>query len=54
MKEASITISTSELLMNIGIGAGLRYMWNVVNVLQFVVYFASWQVNMPPKAVIFV
>ena len=29
-------------------------MWKVVNVLQFVVYFLIWQVNVPPNANIFI
>ena len=29
-------------------------MWKVINVLQFVIYFLVWQINVPPNAKFFI
>ena len=49
-----IYITVSQLVLNLFVGAGLKYMWKVINVLQFIVFYQIWQINFPPKASIFV
>lgn len=36
--------------VNIVLGASLKFLWGMVNSLQFVVYMKDWKVNWPPNA----
>ena len=47
-----VTLSVFNLLLNLFAGVSLKYMWKVINVLQFIVYYPLWQVYIPPKAYI--
>ena len=46
--------STTTLAVNVVLAYGLKYLWNMVNILQFVVYFENWNVNMHPEAQIYI
>jgi len=43
-------LATSSLPINIVIGVSLKYLWGMINPLQFVVYMKEWKVNWPPNA----
>jgi len=32
------------LVMNIVLGMGMKYLWKMVNLLQFVVFMTAWQI----------
>ena len=44
------TISSSSVAVNILLGLSLKYLWGMVNMLQFVIYMNQWKVNWPPNA----
>ena len=44
------TFSVVNLLIGITAGSGLKHMWKVINVLQFVVYYPLWQITIPLMA----
>ena len=48
--EKANVLATSSLPVNIILGASLKYLWGMVNSLQFVVYMKEWKVNWPPNA----
>ena len=48
--EKANVLATSSLPVNIVLGASLKYLWGMVNSLQFVVYMKEWKVNWPPNA----
>jgi len=48
--EKANLLATSSLPINIALGASLKYLWGMVNSLQFVVYMKDWKVNWPPNA----
>ena len=49
-----VYFSALQLVINLAVGAGLKHMWKVINVLQFVVFYLMWQINVPPNASIFI
>jgi len=36
--------------LNILLGLSLKYLWGMVNTLQFVIFMDEWKVNWPPNA----
>jgi hypothetical protein len=44
------TLSTSSLAINILLGLSLKYLWGMVNVLQFCIYMLDWHLNWPANA----
>ena len=32
------------------LGYGLKYLWGIANMLQFVIYLGLWQINIIPEA----
>jgi hypothetical protein len=44
------TVSTSSLALNIILGLSLKYLWGMINVLQFVIYMNEWKINWPANA----
>jgi hypothetical protein len=48
--EKANILATSSLPVNIVLGASLKFLWGMVNSLQFVVYMKDWKVNWPPNA----
>lgn len=45
-----VTFSIGNLILNLVLAFGLKYLWNMVNLLQFVVFMRIWQIPIPPKA----
>ena len=50
LERPTVYFSAAQLGINLVIGAGLKHMWKVINVLQFVVYFLVWKINVDPLA----
>ena len=48
--EKANLLATSSLPINLALGVSLKYLWGMVNSLQFVVYMKEWKVNWPPNA----
>jgi hypothetical protein len=44
------TIALVNLIVNIVLSFGLKYLWNFVNLLQFLVFIPRWKLNIPPNA----
>lgn len=44
------TIAAINLIVNIVLSFGLKYLWNFVNLLQFLVFIPRWQLNIPFNA----
>lgn len=44
------TIATVNLVINIVLSFGLKYLWNFVNLLQFLVFIPRWKLNIPLNA----
>ena len=38
------TIATSNIFINIVLGASLKLLWGMINMLQYVVFFTDWAV----------
>ena len=49
-KQAISVMSTTNLILNCFLYVGLKYLWNMVNLLQFEVFMILWQVRIPYKA----
>jgi hypothetical protein len=43
-------LATSSLPLNIVMGVSLKYLWGMVNTLQFVIFMDQWKLNWPPNA----
>ena len=44
------TIALVNLIVNIVLSFGLKYLWNFVNLLQFLVFIPRWKLNIPPNS----
>jgi hypothetical protein len=44
------TIALVNLIVNIVLSFGLKYLWNFVNLLQFLVFIPRWKLNIPANA----
>ena len=44
------TIALVNLIVNIVLSFGLKYLWNFVNLLQFLIFIPRWKLNIPPNA----
>lgn len=42
--------SQLQLVGNIFLAYGLKYLWNMVNLFQFLVFFRYWKINVDPTA----
>ena len=49
---AGNAVATGNLVINILLGASLKFLWGMINTLQFVVFFTEWNVQMPPNAIL--
>ena len=49
-QKAMSVVSTTNLLLNCFLYVGLKYLWNMVNLLQFEVFMLLWQISIPYKA----
>ena len=43
----------SNLIINLVLAFGLKYLWNMVNLLQFVIFMRTWQILIPAETDIF-
>ena len=46
------TIAAINLIVNIVLSFGLKYLWNFVNLLQFLVFIPRWKINIPLNALV--
>jgi len=46
-------LATTNLVVNIVFSFGLRYLWNLVNLLQFLVFMQQWTMLYPANALAF-
>ncbi len=44
------TIAIVNLIVNIVLSFGLKYLWNFVNLLQFLIFIPRWHLNISPNA----
>ena len=47
---AANTVATGNIVLNILLGSSLKFLWGMINTLQFVVFFTDWNVLIPPNA----
>ena len=45
-------IATGNIFVNILLGASLKFLWGMINTLQFIVFFTDWKVRIPTNATI--
>jgi len=43
-------ISLGLLVLNLFLAMGLKFLWNLVNLLQFLIFMQMWQVKLPDFA----
>ena len=46
-------LSIGNLVLNLLLAAALKYLWNMVNLLQFAVFMRQWLVKIPAETDIF-
>jgi len=47
------SLAFGNLILNLVLGFGLKYLWNMVNLLQFVVFMRVWFILIPTKSDVF-
>ena len=47
---AANSFATGNLVINILLGSSLKFLWGMINTLQFVVFFTEWEVIIPLNA----
>ena len=47
------TVLGSNVLVNLFLGLSLKKLWNLINVIQFLIYFNQWLLPFPANALIF-
>ena len=50
---AATTITITMLCAQVCLYFGLKYLWNIMNLIQFVIFMQMWLVGLPPTARIF-
>lgn len=53
MQNTMAAFSIGNLILNLFLGVGLRYLWKMVNLLQFIVFMRLWLVKIPAEADMF-
>lgn len=48
-----VAFALGNLLLNIVLAFGLKYLWNMVNLLQFIIFMRMWQIWIPIEADLF-
>ena len=43
-------LSMLQTCGNLALAYGLKYLWNMVNLFQFLVFFQNWKINIHPKS----
>ena len=46
-------LALSQLIILIFLSAGLKYLWNQIYIVQFIIFFLTWKVNIPLKVMSF-
>ena len=46
-----MSFSIANLIVNLLLAIGLKYLWKMVSILQFVVFMRLWLVGMPHRTV---
>lgn len=49
-QQAINTLLTSSLPINLLLGLSLKYLWGMINTLQYIIFMDEWTVNWPPNA----
>ena len=49
---AANAFATGNVAINILLGASLKFLWGMINTLQFVVFFTDWNVQIPNNAAV--
>ena len=42
------------IVLNLFLAMALKYLWNAMNILQFLIFMREWQIYLPPKAASFI
>ena len=45
-------VATGNVFVNILLGTSLKFLWGMINTLQFIVFFTEWKVRIPANATI--
>jgi len=45
-----VAVASGNLILNITLSYGLKYLWNMVNLLQFLVFIQQWKFSLPQNA----
>ena len=53
MMQATATITIGILLLQICLHFGLKYLWNIMNLIQFLIFMQMWLITLPSKTRIF-
>lgn len=53
-ESAMTTVATGNMFVSIFLGASLKYLWNIINLIQFIVFFTDWNLSLPPKTEILI
>ena len=40
-------VTSGNIVLNIALSYGLKYLWNMVNLLQFLVFIQQWKFSLP-------
>ena len=43
-------LTMAQTVGNLALAYGLKYLWNMVNLFQFLVFFKNWKINIAPEA----
>ena len=43
-------VSQLTLVVNLALAYGIKYMWSLTNILQFMIFIGSWKINLDPFA----
>ena len=53
MAATMATVTVGMLIVQAFLYLGLKYLWNLMNLLQFLIFMQMWLVSLPGKARIF-
>ena len=42
-------LTIGQLILSLFLSAGLKYLWNQIYIVQFIVFFIKWNINIPAK-----
>ena len=50
---ATVTCTISILIAQVFLHFGLKYLWNIMNLIQFLIFMQMWLISLPPYTRIF-